>query len=225
MASVSRKDIINFLVYSLGASSYVLLDEFETMRARHVCPGTTQIRLLEKRQYPVVLPNNIEQITVDYFMCDQCKKLFLDKDSVTVVSGSPRVMRVNPNGPWEMRGMADPDLARRQEQSRWMAQQQMLNQQFVGNANYSYNPQGRIQHTLLGPEDMNGVYGTIPGRSGGFGNGYDNGFNGGLGNGFDGMIDDGTMLEMQGYQDDILIPQYDEYGNLIGYTDKFGNWK
>ena len=216
MASVSRKDIINFLVYSLGASSYVLVDEFETVKARHVCPGTTQIRLLEKRQYPVVLPNNIDQIIVDYFMCDQCRKLFLDKDSVTVVNGSPRVMRVNPNGPWEMRGMADPDLVRRQEMSRMMAQQQMMNNQFIGNANYNYNPTGRIQHTLLGPGDtMNGV---MPSDS--YGQSCDNWMHDGDGYG-----------NLQGYdvngdmQGERLFPQYDEYGNLIGYIDSFGNWR
>ena len=81
--AVTRKMIMDYMQSTLGARSVVVLDEFETCNTRHICHGTTQIKLLPREFMKVVLPDGYSYIDVDYYFCRSCGKLFLNKNSIT----------------------------------------------------------------------------------------------------------------------------------------------
>lgn len=77
---VTKQDLVNFIMQDLNASEVVKCDEFETMRTRHICPGTKQIRLLEKNVYNVPTPSGL--VPVGVIFCPNCRKLWIDKNTL-----------------------------------------------------------------------------------------------------------------------------------------------
>lgn len=81
----TRKNIIEMICYNLNTNNYVLLDDFETDVARHICQRGKIIYLLNKETMNLVLPDGSGSIQVDYFLCRNCGKLYLNKDNLTQV--------------------------------------------------------------------------------------------------------------------------------------------
>lgn len=108
--AVSRKMLVDYIQRTLSASSVVILDDFDTVTARHICHGAMQIRLLPRDMMTVVLPNGIDCIDVDYYFCRNCGKLFLNKSSITLVGGEQVVRPVPMNMYGGGAGMANPAM-------------------------------------------------------------------------------------------------------------------
>ena len=79
----TRKDVLAYLQQMSGASEIVQVNEFETMRTRHICKGSKQIILLDKGIVQVPTSNGI--LNVEYFLCPKCKKLILNKSSLEML--------------------------------------------------------------------------------------------------------------------------------------------
>lgn len=76
----TRKDVITYLQNKSCASEIVLVNDFETQRARHICKGGKDIYVLEKGIEQV--PTSFGYISVEYFLCPVCKKLILNKQTL-----------------------------------------------------------------------------------------------------------------------------------------------
>ena len=83
--AITRKNIIEMICYNLGTQNYVMLDEFETAKARHICQQNNKIYLLDREQMNLVFPDGSGSILVEYYLCRQCGKLMLNKDNLTQV--------------------------------------------------------------------------------------------------------------------------------------------
>ena len=81
----TKRSIIDFICLNTQCSSYVLVDEFESLRARHICPAISQknIWLLEKDTIPV--PTTKGMIGVEVFFCPYCRKLYINKSSLEII--------------------------------------------------------------------------------------------------------------------------------------------
>lgn len=83
---LTKRDLINCLVCSLGAdpNNVVMLDEFESPIARHVCSasGNPMILTLNVGKYNV--PTDMGCVSVQYVGCPYCRKLMIDKSSLDV---------------------------------------------------------------------------------------------------------------------------------------------
>lgn len=88
---VTRKDIINWLCGYFNASDYVLVDEFESNVARHICKGSRAISLLQENTVNVPIPDKNNPmvpcavIPVNVFFCGYCGKLIINKQSLDLV--------------------------------------------------------------------------------------------------------------------------------------------
>lgn len=163
MAAVSRKSIADYISNSLGAREVVLLDDFETVNARHVCHGSRCISILPKRYMNVVLPNGVDCLRVDYFFCRVCGKLLLNKDSLTVVGNTSINMSKLDLNHYESAqwGMADPNLMYSNGIREQQRRERMLEERdrLRGSGGDPYgDPYGRgyndaPEYPLLGPDD------------------------------------------------------------------------
>lgn len=91
--TVNRRDLINLVCMTLGTQNYVLLDDFESNVARHICHGGKKINLLQRELLRLPISTNGYDIdgclNVDYFLCRNCGKLFLNKQSLSIVQERP----------------------------------------------------------------------------------------------------------------------------------------
>lgn len=151
--AVTRKMIMDYMQVTLGARSVVVLDEFETCNARHICRGTTQIKLLPREFMKVVLPDGYSYIDVDYYFCRSCGKLFLNKNSITLVGGEQVVRPV----PVSMGGGSF-GMANAMVQNGYRPAIYDVNPNF-GNG-YMQSPLGNVnvENFLLNQEPMQGGY-------------------------------------------------------------------
>ena len=99
----TRKNIIEMICYNLNTQNYVLLDDFESDVARHICQGVPFINLLNKESMVLVFPDGSGTLEVEYFLCRKCGKLYLHKDNLTQVQMPDMSMNgfngmENPNG-------------------------------------------------------------------------------------------------------------------------------
>lgn len=83
MRKTTRKDIIEWFQYTFNTRNIVQIDEFETQRARHICPNTKTIRVLELNTYNLQTSEGI--LPVRYFYCPLCGELILDKSSLQMI--------------------------------------------------------------------------------------------------------------------------------------------
>ncbi len=88
MAVISRKAIIDYLSSYFSTTNVALFDEFESQKARHICPGIAEIVLLDKKGLVVPMPDG-SSLNISYFFCLRCKKLYLNKNELTVSSATP----------------------------------------------------------------------------------------------------------------------------------------
>lgn len=82
MKKTTRRDILDYLQQRAGTYDVVQVDDFETDRARHICKGGKQIFVLDKFVEPV--PTSEGVLAVNYFLCPNCRRLILDKGSITI---------------------------------------------------------------------------------------------------------------------------------------------
>lgn len=105
--SISRKEIVDYICAMLGTGNVVLLDEFETDKARHICRGGKDIVIMSREYMDVALPDG-NYITAEYYLCRSCGKLLLNKNSLTLVGGSiPRSTYVSPVNSGVFGGMVE----------------------------------------------------------------------------------------------------------------------
>lgn len=81
--TVSRMDIIHYLSNYFCASEVVLVDEFETRMARHICQGTNIIQLLKVFVFYVPTVKGIVPVEIVY--CNYCRKLIINKNSIELL--------------------------------------------------------------------------------------------------------------------------------------------
>lgn len=81
--SPTKKSIKDYLCLSSGCTDAVLVDEFETMRARHICRGSCFIQLLDKQIVPV--PTSQGVVNVEVFFCPRCGKLIINNSSLELI--------------------------------------------------------------------------------------------------------------------------------------------
>lgn len=73
----TRKDKVEFLRYIFNASDVILVDEFESITLKHICVGGKTIYILPKSVYN--LQTNQGILCVEYFLCNVCRRLYLNK--------------------------------------------------------------------------------------------------------------------------------------------------
>lgn len=88
---VTKRDIIDWVCRYCNVSDYVLVDEFESNVARHICKGSRVISMLQENVINVPIPdkNNpmvpCAMIPVQVFYCGYCGKLIINKQSLDLV--------------------------------------------------------------------------------------------------------------------------------------------
>lgn len=81
--SPTKQSIKDYVCLSTNCTSVEMVDEFETVRARHICLGTRVIKLLDKIYVPV--PTTKGMLNVEVFLCPICRKLIINKSSMEVL--------------------------------------------------------------------------------------------------------------------------------------------
>lgn len=74
----TKKAIAEYIIATyLGGycSEVVWVDEFETLKARHVCRGTPGVKLLDRNM--VTVPTRAGNISIEAYFCPTCRKLLL----------------------------------------------------------------------------------------------------------------------------------------------------
>ena len=77
---ITKQDLITYIQQDLMATEIVKVDDFETLRTRHICPGTNTILLLDRTIYNVPTPNGL--VPVGVIFCPNCRKLWIDKNTL-----------------------------------------------------------------------------------------------------------------------------------------------
>lgn len=80
--SPTQQSIKDYVCLASGCNSVEVVDEFETLRARHICQGTKLIQVLNKTFIPV--PTTKGMVNVEVFFCPVCRKLIINKSSMTL---------------------------------------------------------------------------------------------------------------------------------------------
>ena len=78
--SPTKQSIKNYIAMYSNCSDIEMVDSFETLKARHVCPGTNMVILLDKMYIPV--PTSRGMVNVETFFCQRCRKLIVNKESM-----------------------------------------------------------------------------------------------------------------------------------------------
>ena len=84
---ITRQQILESLRRMYCPSDLVVV-EFETDRARHICPGTHHIKILNKDVANVRVPIDygmIDVVPVEVIFCPNCKKLIVNRYSLEVL--------------------------------------------------------------------------------------------------------------------------------------------
>lgn len=80
--SPTKQSIKDYVCLMANCSSVDMVDEFDTLKARHICQGSKVISLLSKDFIPV--PTTKGMINVEVFFCPMCRKLIINKASMEV---------------------------------------------------------------------------------------------------------------------------------------------
>lgn len=81
--SPTKKSVKDYLCLNLGCSSVETVEEFDTLRARHICKGSKTIQLLYKQVVPVPTTRGI--VNVEVFICNCCGKLIINDSSMELI--------------------------------------------------------------------------------------------------------------------------------------------
>lgn len=81
--ALTRKYLLEYITNFYGASSVVQVNEFETNYARHICQGTTDIKVLQP--IPFTIPTENGNVVANIFFCENCRKLIVDRSSIEVL--------------------------------------------------------------------------------------------------------------------------------------------
>ena len=80
--SPTKQAVKDYVCLATACQSVEMVEEFETLRARHICQGTKVIQILEKRLIPV--PTTRGMINVEVFLCNYCGKLIINRSSMEI---------------------------------------------------------------------------------------------------------------------------------------------
>ena len=75
-----KKDIVDILQGTLGATEVVKVESFDTERTRHICTGGRVINIIGKSYRS--FPSESGMVNVEYFYCPNCRKLILNKSTL-----------------------------------------------------------------------------------------------------------------------------------------------
>lgn len=78
---ITKKEILEYIQNFTCASELKQVDSFETLLARHICQGTTVIKLLNKSIIEVPV-DDCGCIPVEIFVCPVCRKVIVNKQSL-----------------------------------------------------------------------------------------------------------------------------------------------
>lgn len=81
--SPTQKSMKDYICLSTNCSSVEMVDEFDTLRTRHICPNQKYINLLDKSYVPV--PTSKGMVNVEIFFCPICRKLIINKSSMEII--------------------------------------------------------------------------------------------------------------------------------------------
>lgn len=79
----TKRDILNYLMMQAGTQDIVQVDDFETPKARHICKGTKEIKVLD--MFTIGVPTTEGMLNVRYFLCPMCRRLIIDKQSLEMI--------------------------------------------------------------------------------------------------------------------------------------------
>lgn len=79
----TKKDVLNYISYYFNTSDVVVVNDFESLRARHVCQGGKIIWLLEKFVFPVPIGCN-SFVNVEMFRCQYCGRVIVNRSSLDI---------------------------------------------------------------------------------------------------------------------------------------------
>ena len=79
---VTKKSLVEYLTMCFNASEVVQVDDFESLRQRHICGGSRQIILLDKTTQQIDTPEGV--VYAEVFFCPNCRKLIINKSSIDV---------------------------------------------------------------------------------------------------------------------------------------------
>lgn len=77
----TKKEIVEFIQAYTGSINVEQVDSFETQRARHICSGTSIIKILDKSVIEVPLKQG-GSILVETFICPMCRKVLVNRESL-----------------------------------------------------------------------------------------------------------------------------------------------
>lgn len=81
--TVTKKMLLDYIVANLGASEWVVCDEFETRSTRHICPGSNKIQIIPVNIFNVPTPNGI--VPVEVIWCPICRKLIVNRSTLEII--------------------------------------------------------------------------------------------------------------------------------------------
>lgn len=81
--AITREDVLQYVSGCLNVprNKFVLLDEFDSTIARHICFNAEKISLLYREYLNVPMPDGTK-IAVQYYMCRDCGKVMILKSSL-----------------------------------------------------------------------------------------------------------------------------------------------
>ena len=80
--SPTKKSIQDYVCLATNCNSVEVVDSFETLKTRHICQGTKDIRLISSSIIPT--PTSMGMINVEVFYCPYCRKLIINKSSMEI---------------------------------------------------------------------------------------------------------------------------------------------
>ena len=81
--SPTKKSIQDYICLYLGSNNVVVVDEFDTVKTRHICANSKCVSLLGNQFIPVPTTKGI--INVEVFCCYRCGKIIINKSSMDFV--------------------------------------------------------------------------------------------------------------------------------------------
>lgn len=80
--SPTKQSIRDYIRLFTNCSHDEMVDEFSTLRTRHICSGSKNIIVLDKSVIPVLTTKGM--VNVEVFLCPKCRKLLLSKESMEI---------------------------------------------------------------------------------------------------------------------------------------------
>lgn len=77
---VTKKSLVEYLTVKFNAKTVKQVDEFDSLRQRHICPGEHNIRLLDKISETIETPEGF--VYAEVFFCYNCGMLIINKSSI-----------------------------------------------------------------------------------------------------------------------------------------------